>query len=165
MTDEVRLNFTPTAGHWHWVYQTWGTRRWTLIRTVALCALVAGLLLLANGGGVSAWVLIVGGAVCWFLPYVVVRREVRGLPPIALAAREIVLSADAVEVTTAQSYSRYAASLVSAQHVNAGGLLLFNGSQVLSFIPRDAVHDEQFEQACRLAAVLTENGRAAPRVA
>ncbi|WP_144118950.1 hypothetical protein [Catellatospora sichuanensis] len=147
------------------MYQTWGARRWTLMRTAALCVLAMGLLVLVTGGGVTAWVLIVGGAVSWFLPRVVVRREVRGLPPLALLAREMVLSADTVEVTTAQSFSRYSASLATAQHVDGDGLLVFSGPQVLFFVPREAVQTEHFEQACRLAAALVENGRVAAHAA
>ncbi|MFD0596261.1 hypothetical protein ACFQZ4_31685 [Catellatospora coxensis] len=147
------------------MYQTWGARRWLLIRTLALFLFAVGLLLLAGAGGAIAWVLAGSGAVSWFLPRVVIHRAVRGLPPYALLAREFVLSADAVEVTTALSYSRYAAALVSAQQVDEGGLLLFSGSQVLLFLPREVAQPERFEQACALAVALVENGRVAARAA
>ncbi|MFC7244016.1 hypothetical protein ACFQO7_16215 [Catellatospora aurea] len=54
MTGEVRLSFTPTAEHWHWVYQTWGARRWLLIRTLALFLFAVGLLLLAGAAARGA---------------------------------------------------------------------------------------------------------------
>lgn len=159
MTDEVRFALTPTAQHWGWVLETWGARRWLMMRTMALCAAMLGLLLLANGGGVTAWILILCGPVLWLLPRVVIHRHVREMPSVAMLPREIRLTSDAVETTTEHSFTRYAGAVVTAQQVSAGGLLVFGGGQVLFFVPRAAVDAEQFELACRIVTGWVERNR------